>query len=106
MNTCKTNNPNYLLIDSSLDRSSVESFYWDCTMNGFSDYVTYDCDDSDCDHEYCMTIDVFNVDRVDRLLFPELENVSKVYIWNSEYTGIGYELIELDQPIITYALGL
>lgn len=102
----KTNNPNLMLVDSDLDRSSVESFYWGLTMISCEDDLIYDCDIEDCDHEFCILTSVFNINRVDRLLFPELENVSKVYIWNSEYTGIGHELIELDQPVITYALGL
>lgn len=106
MNTCSTHNPNYYHVDSDLDLSSVESFYWSLSMISMMDDTIYDCDVLDCDHEFCIPTDVFNINRVDRLLFPELENTSQVYIWNSEYTGIGHSLIDDLNPMPVYALGL
>lgn len=107
MNTCSTANPNYCIIDRDLDTNDLASFYWDCALSGFSDSVEFDCDYADCDHEYCDTIDRFNITRSDMLLFPDdLEGIAILYIWKDSQGFTNLALVDNPNPMPVYALGL
>lgn len=105
MNTCKSYNPN-MSAHPTYDTSSIAAYFWDLSLSGFCDYVTYDCDDSECDHEYCNTIDVFKITRADRLLFDDLADISELLIWKDSQGFINTLLIDDLNPMPVYALGL
>jgi hypothetical protein len=109
--TCKTSNPNYYHpSDSDLSTLSAKSYFIGLALISCEDQLIYNCDDPDCDHEFCTPVSVFNITRSDCLLFPDLLGVKSYSVWQSEYTGWESDYDPYDdhenQANLHYALGL
>lgn len=111
MFTCVTHNPNYYHpSDSAFSTLSPKSYFRDLALISCEDQLVYDCDNDDCDHEFCTPISVFNVTRSDCFLFPSLLGVRTYSVWQT-YIGLWYSDWEpyddhTDQSNLHYALGL
>jgi hypothetical protein len=110
MNTCKTSNPNYYHVDSNFSTLFPAYYYMDLAGISMEDQLIYDCDDPDCDHEFCTLVSVFNIRRSDCFLFPELLGVKTFSVWTTDYTGWDSDWESYDdhqdQSNLHYALGL
>ena len=72
--------------------SDWAAYYWDKVMDGCEDDRQYDPDDD-------TPISIFRVDNEDRLIFPELEDMVEVWLWEDDQGFVGTRTFKIGEDI-------
>ena len=72
--------------------SDWTAYYWDKAMDGCEDDRQYDPDDD-------TPISIFRVDDEDRLIFPELEDMVEVWLWEDDQGFVGTRTFKIGEDI-------